>query len=207
MTQATSDAFGVEATEKGQRAVERLKETFGTDNVPAGISALSGSENGINDLYMNLKRQLEEGKVSRGDKFLVAIGVASAAGSADAVSFLSHAARNAGVDGQHAIDAVSVAAVCTIFNGYYSFRDLAEGEDFSAFRAPFNANTFMKSTLSTAQVEMICIAVSALNKCSMCVTGHMQKAKGAGVTLEQVDEVIKAAAAAQGFAAVANSLG
>ena len=53
---------------------------------------------------------------------------------------------------------------------------------------------------------MICIAVSAQNGCRKCVQGHIQKAQTVGATHEQVDEVIKAAAAAFAAAVAASAL-
>lgn len=196
-----------EITDKAQRSLDRFKETFKVDDIPAGIQALAASETGIHDLYMNLKRQLDEGALSKADKYLVAIGVASAAGSAGALEFLSAAAREEGVDPQSIADAVAVATVCAVFNGYYKFRHLAPEGEFDNFKAPFNANSFMKSSLDTAKTEMICVAVSNYHSCNMCVTGHLAKARQAGVSDEQIDETIKATAVAMALAGAASSLG
>jgi len=198
---------GCETTEKAQRVLGRLREAFGVEALPASLETLAGSESGLNDLYMNLKRQLADGAVTAADKMIVAIGVAAAAGSKEAVDYLAAAARNAGVGAQHLLDAVSVAAVCSIFNSFYGFQGVVEGEEFKAFRAPFNAQAFGQTTLSTAQVEMICIAVSAINHCEICVNGHIQKARSIGMTNEQIDETVRAGAAARGFAVAAGALG
>lgn len=205
MPNAVKPWEGCETTEKARRALDRLAEAFAVADVPEGLVELAGSEPGIHDLYMNLKRQLEEGRLGRLEKLLVAVGVASAAGSGPAVRFLGAAAREAGVAPQQVLDAISVAAVCTLFNGYYKFRHMA-GEDFESFRAPFNANAFLKSSLTTAQTELVCVAVSALNGCHACVTGHISKARQYGVTDEQIDEAIKASATAQALAQVALAL-
>lgn len=200
---------GVEPTEKGARSLERIKERFKVEEVPAFFGLLAGSESGINDLYMNLNRQLADGAVEEKTKLLVAIGVASAVGAADVTGFLGEAAVAAGRSRQEVLDAVSVASVCSVFNGYYRFRHQVPAdlkETYEAFRAPFNANTFMKSELSNLEVEAICIAVSSVNNCELCVAGHIAKGKSLGLTDEQIDELIKvgavSAAAAQTGAAL-----
>lgn len=198
---------GIAPTEKAQRALDRMRETIGVGELPPALIELAGSENGLHDLYMNIKRQLEAGKLEQGPKFLVAVAVASAAGSAEGTRFLGAAARKAGLSAEQVLDAVSAATVCAVFNGYYKFRDLAVEGEFDSFRAPFNANTFMKSALSPVEVELICIAVSAFNGCKMCVQGHNAKARQLGVTDEQIDEAIKAGAIAGAFANAVSALG
>lgn len=197
---------GAETTEKALRAVDRLKETFKVEAIPAGLNELARSESGINDVYMNLKRQLEGGKVGQVDKMLVAVAVASATGSKDAVTYLGAAAREAGASAQQIIDAIGVATVCGIFNGYYKFRHLAADEAFEAFRAPFNANSFMKTSLTPGQTELINITVSSLNGCDGCVKGHLKKTRELGVTDEQIDEAVKAGTVAAALAAVCGAL-
>lgn len=213
MTDKGNSSLEIEPTEKGARALERLKERFGVSTLPGGLEVLAGSESGINDLYMNLNRQLAAGKLEEKIKLLAAIGVASATGSADATEFFAQAAMAKGVEKQEALDAVSVAAVCAIFNGYYRFRHQVPAEmesTYANFRAPFNANTFMKSGLAGIEVEAICIAVSSLNNCHACVEGHINKGKSLGLTDEQIDELIKVtaavSAASQASAALAGGM-
>jgi alkyl hydroperoxide reductase subunit D len=207
MVGAASPWSACETTEKGQRALDRLRETFGIEDLPAGVQALTGSESGINDLYMNLKRQLEAGKLEAGDKLLVATAVASVAGSASATRYLAAAASQAGVAPQRILDAIAVAAVCTAFNGYYRFRHLAGEVGFESFRAGFNANSFMKSSLTGAQMELVNVVVSSHNGCPDCVRGHLKKARDLGLTDEQLDEAVKAGAVGAALAAVAGALG
>ncbi len=209
MSEKESLFAGMEPTEKGKRAIERLKERFNIKFIPDGITALSASECGIQDIYMNLKRQLADGKVEEKTKTLVALGVASSLGSAPGVEFFSEAAVAAGRTCEEALDAVSVATTCSVFNGYYRFRHQLPAdlkENYEKFKAPFNANSFMKSSLSSLEVEAICIAVSSVQNCEMCVNGHIQKGKSAGLDDEQIDELIKVGATAGAAAQVASSL-
>lgn len=198
-----------EVSDRGTRALDRLKEVFGVEELPEAFTLLAGSENAINDLYMNLNRQLAGGKVEQKDKLLLAVGVASAVGSAPAVEFFSRAALNAGRTQAELLEAIGVATTCTLFNGHYRFRDHVAPEDkaaFEAFRAPFNANVFVKSLLPITEVEAICIGVSSANGCHKCVQGHIAKAKSVGLNDEQIDEIIRAASAVIAASNVANAL-
>ncbi len=209
MSERGKSPLDIEPTEKGARSIERLMERFAAKDLPAGFRVLAGSEPGIGDLYMNLNRQLAEGKVDERRKMLVAVGVASATGSADAAEFFARAAAEAGVEPQQTLDAVAVATVCGIFNGYYRFRHQLPEEmrgEFESFRAPFNANSFMKSSLDPADVEAICIAVSSVNGCELCVDGHVRKGNSLGLTAEEIDELIKVGAVSAAAANAASAL-
>jgi len=197
-------------TDRGKRALDRLKEVFSASDLPAGWTAFAASDNGINDLYMNLNRQLGEGKLERKTKLLIAVAVASAKGSADAVQFFGRAAVASGRTAIDVMEAIGAATTCSMFNGYYRFKDQIPEEDratFEAFKAPFNANVFVKPALSLLENEAICIAVSSLNGCHKCVAGHIAKGKTVGLTDEQIDEIIRAGAAAAAAAQVALALG
>lgn len=209
MTELRHPLAMAEISERGNRALDRLKEIFAVDTLPEAFTVLAGSDNAINDLYMNLNRQLAEGKVERRQKLLVAAAVASAVGSAPAVDFFSRAALAAGRTQADLLEAIGVAATCTLFNGHYRFRDHVADEDkpaFEAFRAPFNANVFVKPALAISEIEAICIAVSSANGCHKCVQGHVAKGKAVGLTDEQIDEILRAASASLAAANVAASL-
>jgi len=206
MAEKESIFASVEPTEKGVRSLDRIKERFGITELPKALHSIVGSESGANDIYMNLNRQFADGKMTEKTKLIVAVAVASAVGSQRGVEFFGDIAVAKGRTRNEVLDAVSAATVCSIFNGYYRFRDQVPHEEksiFEAFRAPFNANVFMKSALDSFEVEAICVAVSSLNGCHICVTGHLNKARSLGMTNEQVDELIRASAAA---CAVANAL-
>lgn len=209
MAETPNPLNGVEPTEKGARAIERIKERFKIDELPETFKVFAGSESGIHDLYMNLNRQLIDGKLEEKTKLLIAVGVASTLGSGAAVSLFTNAAIAAGWEKADALEAVAVASTCTIFNGYYRFRHQIP-EDMQAihanFKAPFNANAFMKSRLDGKDMEAICVAVSSVNGCHMCVEGHVAKAKSLGITDEQIDEIIKASAVASAAAGVLSAL-
>lgn len=196
-------------SDRGTRALDRLKEVFAVTELPAGFQVLAASDNGINDIYMNLNRQLGDGKLEKGKKLLVAVGAAVTAGSPSAVRFFTQAAIAAGRTATDVVEAISAATTCTLFNGYYRFRHQVSEADlatYEAFRAPFNANVFVKPALPVDELEAICLGVSSINGCHKCVQGHIEKGKSVGLTDEQIDEIIRAASAAFAAANVASAL-
>jgi alkyl hydroperoxide reductase subunit D len=195
-------------SERSQRALNRLKEVFGVSWVPNGLIEYARSEDGINDLYMNLNRHLQDGKLPKKEKLLIALGVAVAAGSAHAKQFFSEAAIAAGATEAETAEAVACATGCSIYNSYYKFRSLVPEEfapAFAEFKANFNATMFVKPPFDEKLVEAICVAVSTVNHCKKCVEGHVAKAKSLGLSDEQIDEILKAGAAAFGFALACQS--
>lgn len=199
----------VELSERAARAIDRVKEVFGVAKLPPSFETLARSENGINDVYMNLNRQIADGKLEKKVKLLIAVAVASVSGNKEAVEFFTDAAIAAGRTQKDAAEAVAAATTCTIFNGYYRFKHQvaeADRETFNAFKAPFNANVFVKPALSVLENEAICIAVSSINGCHFCVEGHIEKGRSVGLTNEQIDEIIKASSVAFAAAQISRSL-
>ncbi|MCX7626108.1 MAG: carboxymuconolactone decarboxylase family protein [Candidatus Sumerlaeaceae bacterium] len=197
-------------SERSQRALARLQEIFQVSWVPRGLQTFAVSENGINDLYMNLNRHLQEGKVGRKEKLLVALGVAAVSGSPDATKFFQDAAKAAGATDIEAAEAVAAAIACSIYNGYYKFRSLVPEEfapAFAEFKASFNATMFVKPPFDEKIVEAICVTVSTVNNCKKCVEGHVAKAKSLGLSDEQLDEILKAGTVAFGFALACGACG
>lgn len=198
----------VELTDRAKRALDRIKEVFGVLEVPAALTRFALSETGINDLYMNLNRQLQDGKVSKQTKLLVALGVATAVGSPQAVEFFRQAVIAAGRTTADTAEAIHTAITCSTYNAYYRFRSQVPNDlapTYSEFKATFNGSVFLKPPFDEREVEAICVAVSSVNNCMKCVDGHVNKAKSLGYQDDQIDEIIKAGAAAFAFALACNA--
>lgn len=208
MPENESPWLALEPTEKAHGTLARFQERFHLDSLPAALRFAAASEAGIGDLAANLDRALADGAVEERTKLLVAAAVASAAGSPPATSFFGDlAARQR--DPREVHDALAVATVCTIFNGIYRFRHQVAGdmrETFEALRAPVHANSIAKATLPRFEIEAICIAVSSRNNCEACVQSHIAKALALGMTVEQIDEIIRAGAVAGALAGLMAAL-
>lgn len=182
----------------------RVAERFGTTVAPEVLSRLP--RDAVRDAALNLARGLDgdAALLPRGDRLLIALGVSSAAGAHALSEWLAQAAAVAG-KGEADIDAArAVGVTCSTYNGYYKFRALTEGAPFAAafetFQPALRATPFVRSPLSKALVELICIAVSVHNTCSHCVRGHVESAQAAGASAATIDEAVRAGAVAGALA-------
>lgn len=159
----------------------------------------------LRDTALNLSRGFDgdAALLPRGDRLLVALGVATAHGAHGFGAWLAQAAQAVGKSLAETEAARAVGVTCTTYNGYYKFRALldesAQGA-FAGFQAALRATPFVRSPLSKALVELICVAVSVQNACSHCVRGHVESARGAGASDGAIDEAVRAGAVAGGLA-------
>ncbi len=78
-------------------------------------------------------------------------------------------------------------------------------ELFESFMA-LNEKTFAEGSLSTKTKELIAVAVAHTTRCPYCIEGHIQMAKKAGATGEEIAESIFVAVAMNAGAAFAHSI-
>lgn len=185
-------------------ARQRVADRFGTPHAPGVLQLLP--RDAVRDATLNMARALdgETAVLSRGDRLLIGLGVAAAqagAGRGSLAAWLELAATVAGKTAADCEAARAVAITCATYNGYYKFRALVESKDFDAFQPALRATPFVKSQLSKALVELMCVAISVQNGCSHCVHGHVQAAREAGASLAAVDEAVRAGAVVGALAA------
>lgn len=184
-------------TPGAREALETLRERLGVAQLPQALRTLAHSEGAIKDLTNNFDRHFTDASWPRRGKLLVAIGVCAATGSSQALQLFEEACAAAGIPRIECIDAAGVALSVSAFNGYYRFRHQITAplaQDFHQFRAVFHANALRKSSLTRTEIEAICISVSSINGCKDCVAAHIEKARGLGLTDEQIDEIVRVGA-------------
>jgi AhpD family alkylhydroperoxidase len=69
----------------------------------------------------------------------------------------------------------------------------------------FNQKVFEEGTLSIKVKELIAVACAHITRCPYCIDSHVQKAKQAGATDEEISEVIFVAVAMNAGASFAHS--
>ena len=69
----------------------------------------------------------------------------------------------------------------------------------------FNQKVFEEGALSTKVKELIAVGCAHITRCPYCIDGHIQKAKQAGATDEEIAEVIFVAVAMNAGASFAHS--
>jgi len=103
-------------------------------------------------------------------------------------------------------EAQAAAAVMAMNNVYYRFKHFMSvgGKDsYQAMPAKLRMQALGRPKTNKADLELYCLAVSAINGCEMCVQSHEKAILESGLTEEHVHEAVRVGAVMQ---AVAQSL-
>ena len=91
-------------------------------------------------------------------------------------------------------------------DGPKNFQKLMElNQDLFTSFVTFNQKVFEEGTLSIKVKELIAVACAHITRCPYCIDSHVQKAKQAGATDEEISEVIFVAVAMNAGASFAHS--
>jgi alkyl hydroperoxide reductase subunit D len=157
------------------------------------------------DLKLNLSSVLAPGgALNAAQRWGVAIASAAAARSpalrtaleADARAELGPEAGAAVVDDAHA-----AAALMAMNNVYYRFRHLVGKPTYSERPARLRMNRLAKPATNKTDFELVCLAVSAIHGCEVCVRAHEKTVLEGGLTEEHVHDAVRVAAVVHGAAA------
>jgi alkyl hydroperoxide reductase subunit D len=177
----------------------RVREKLST--VPDAYETLALNQAYLNDSLFNLRKVLAEGALDVPTKHLVAIAVASTAGSAALVEARALEARADGVGDDAIVEALAVAGSMTTFNTFYKFTHMA-GAVYAESRPGFKLSVFLRpNVLTKLQVELIGAIVSVVNGCESCVQGHVNTVRELGASIEQIEEALRVGAVVAGLAA------
>lgn len=183
------------ASDDVKRLYERFAEAFGVEHLPPAFYVYGASEPFLKDLFMNAKKFVAGGgKLDTRSRCLVALAAAAHAKSKDWGQFLGEYCERQGVDAATRSDALAVASTNYMYNTFFKFRALSGTDRFDGLPVALRAHTFSGTSLSDAEVELINIAVSDLNACEPCVSGHVAKAKKLDLSDEQILEAVQCAA-------------
>lgn len=183
------------ASEEVRRLYERFAEAFGVERLPEAFHAYGAAEPFLKDLFMNAKKFVAgEGKLTARQRTLIALATAAHAKSHAWTEFISGYGESIGVGAEARTDALAVAATNYMYNTFFKFRSLAGSERFEGLPVALRAHTFSNTSLDDTTVELINVAVSDLNACEPCVSGHVAKAKQLNLSDEQILEAIQVAA-------------
>lgn len=180
-------------TEEQNHVQQRLDDRFGAAGDLADVLVHVPHEV-LRDLQLNLFRSLdsETAILSKGDRLVIALAVASSAGAVPSLlRWVTNAARLAGKSPEELESARAVAFTAATYNDYYKFRAMMGGGLFDGFQPVLRATPFVKSTLSKQIVELISVAVSIQNGCTHCLQGHVQSATAAGASQTIIDETVR----------------
>lgn len=98
--------------------------------------------------------------------------------------------------------AKTAAALMAMNNVYYRFTHLVSAKDYAALPARLRMNAMANPGVPRAEFELWSLAVSAINGCGRCMDAHEAELRKAGISPQEVQTAVRAAAIIQSVAAV-----
>jgi alkyl hydroperoxide reductase subunit D len=185
-----------EAQEKTAQTLSRLKELFGDGPIPEPFLIYARTPAFLQDFYMNFKKfVVGEGKLDLRTKAVLGFAISTQQQSQTWIDYFAARCRQLGMTDQDLSDVLAVAAACFMYNVFFKFRDNAGTDVFQGMSVGLRAHTFSNTGLDPKTVELINIAISDLNGCKPCTSGHVEKARQLGVADEAILEAIQCTAA------------
>jgi len=154
------------------------------------------------DTKLNLQSVLGEGSLSVAQRLGVAIASAVAARSQALRDALVEKARQELAAEAEAVidDAYAAATLMAMNNVYYRFRHMVGKESYSQRSPRLRMNRLGQVRTKKADVELMSLAVSAINGCEDCIRAHEKAVLDAGLGEEQVHDAVRIAATIQATA-------
>ena len=186
-----------EATDKAAQTYGRLKEFFGDRPLPEVFLTMGRVPAFLSDFYMNFKKFVASpGAIDAKTKATIAVAVALKEGSHAWGDFYAEHARANGLSDDQIAEVAALVATNAMYNTFFKFRELSGSDLFGGMPVGLRAHTFHGTSFDDKTVELINVAISDLNACNPCVSGHVKKARDLGISDEALLETIQCAAVA-----------
>ncbi|MFN0051709.1 MAG: carboxymuconolactone decarboxylase family protein [Planctomycetales bacterium] len=197
-----------DATDKVAQTYERLREMFAPEPLPAPFLVYGRVPAFLQDFYMNFKKFVwSDGALPATHKTTIAFAVSAALRCDPWTDYFAARLKQLGMNEQYIADTLAVSAACQMYNVFFKFRDLAGSDLFSGMGVGLRAHTFANTSLDGARVELVNIAISDLNGCKPCTSGHVEKGRQLGLSDEAILECVQCAATMASGCALLNAAG
>lgn len=184
-----------EATNKVEQTYGRIKEMLGVEAVPEPFLLYGRVPAFLQDFYMNFKKfVLSDGALDANMHAVIGLAVSARDSSKFWVEYFIERLKALGVDQNQVAEILAVTSTNAMYNTFFKFRDLSGSDLFFGMAVGLRAHTFANTSLDAKTVELINIAISDLNACKPCTSGHVDKARELGVSDEAILETIQCAA-------------
>lgn len=146
------------------------------------------------DTRLNLQAVLEGGSLTPEQRWGVAVACAFAARNERLKEAIVNEAKKALANAEPVIeDARAAASLMGMNNVYYRFRHMIGKESYSTKRPGLRMNRLAQVLTNKVDFELVCLAVSAINGCEMCVQSHEKIVIEGGLSEDQVNDAIRIA--------------
>jgi lipoyl-dependent peroxiredoxin subunit D len=146
------------------------------------------------DTRLNLQAVLEGGSLTPEQRWGVAVACAFAARNERLKEAMINEAKKALTNAEPVIeDARAAASLMGMNNVYYRFRHMIGKESYSTKRPGLRMNRLAQVLTNKVDFELVCLAVSAINGCEMCVQSHEKVVIEGGLSEDQVHDAVRIA--------------
>jgi lipoyl-dependent peroxiredoxin subunit D len=146
------------------------------------------------DTRLNLQAVLEGGSLTPEQRWGVAVACAFAARNERLKEAMINEAKKALSNPEPVIeDARAAASLMGMNNIYYRFRHMVGKESYSTKRAGLRMNRLQQVLTNKVDFELVCLAVSAINGCELCVQSHEKVVIEGGLSEDQVNDAVRIA--------------
>lgn len=184
-----------EATDKAAQTYERLQDFFGDRPLPDVFLPMGRVPAFLSDFYMNYKKFVASpGALDVTTKATIALAVSLKEGSTVWSDFYTDHAKTHGLTDEQVAETAALVATNAMYNTFFKFRELSGSDIFGGMSVGLRAHTFHGVSFDDKTVELINIAISDLNACKPCVSGHVKKSRDLGIADEAIHEAVQCAA-------------
>ena len=184
-----------EAADKAAQTYGRLREFFGDRPLPAVFLPMGRVPAFLSDFYMNFKKFVaSSGALDVRTKSAIALAVALKEGSHGWSEFYAEHAQANGLADEQIAEIAALVATNAMYNTFFKFRELSGSDVFGGMSVGLRAHTFHGTSFDEKTVELINVAISDLNACKPCVSGHVKKSRDLGLSDDAILEAIQCAA-------------
>jgi alkyl hydroperoxide reductase subunit D len=146
------------------------------------------------DTRLNLQSVLEGGSLTPEQRWGVAVACAFAARNERLKEAMLNEAKKALENAEPVIeDARAAASLMAMNNVFYRFRHMIGKESYSTKRAGLRMNRLQQVLTNKVDFELVCLAVSAINGCEMCVRAHEKVVLEGGLSEDHVNDAVRIA--------------
>ena len=183
----------VDAPEPVAQTYGRIQEMFGGE-LPPMFLVYGNVEPFLKDFYMNFKKFVySSGALDEKTRAIIALVTCCHAKCPAWIRFFQQRAIELGWTSAEVAEAMAVAATNYCYNTFFKFRDLSGSSLFEGMGVGLRAHTFHSVSLDQKLVELINIAISDLNACKPCTSGHVDKVRDLGISDSQILECVQCA--------------
>ena len=184
-----------EATDKVAQTYERIRELLEVEAVPGPFLLFGRVPAFLQDFFMNFKKFVHgEGKLDARTRYVIALAVSASGGSEEWAEFYAERCRRQGLSSEQIAEVLAIASTNYMYNTFFKFRELSGTDIFGGMSVGLRAHTFAGTSWDERTVELINIAISDINSCRPCVSGHVEKSRRLGIADEAILETIQCAA-------------